>query len=101
MTPSERRNWYRYEYVAHWLQAEAYRQQMEGRTKPLKQFHPCAKGLLFTAAMAKRPIPVTTIVIPEAAITPCNCHNSLPEQALWNKFFELGIENIEPPARTA
>ena len=92
MTPGERRNWYRYEYVAHWLQSEAYRKQMEGRTKPLKQFHPCAKGLVFTAAMAKRPIPVTSLVIPEAALTICQCHRGLTEQDLYDKFFELDPE---------
>lgn len=66
LTDSEAKNIRRYEAVAYWLEREAYRQQMEGRTKPLKQFYPCSKALVFTAAMAARPVPVTSVVVQNA-----------------------------------
>lgn len=83
----ERTNIERYERVAYWLEREAYRQQMEGRTKPLKHFYPCAKALVFTAAMAKRPVPVTSVVVQDAYYTECACHHNLTETELLNHLF--------------
>lgn len=84
MTDTDRRLWHRYQDIAHVLEAQAYQQQMKGRKKPLKQFIPCNKALVFTKACGNRPIPVTSIVVRAAAITLCDCHHSLSEQDLWD-----------------
>ena len=72
----------RYAWVANILQSQAYEQQYDKRGKPLKQFIPCQKGLVFTAYMWEK-CEVTMIVIPNAAITQCECHHNLSEIDLW------------------
>ena len=74
----------RYAFIADVLQKEAYRQQMIGRTKPLKQFDPCAKGLVFTAAISSGM--VSAQAIQKAAYTLCSCHPDLTEDNLWGIY---------------
>lgn len=84
ITKSEARNLDRYSKMAWLLNHDAYLLQMKGRIRPLKEFHPCPKGIVFTAAMSETPVPVTTIVIPRAALQICNCHPHVGEKELWD-----------------
>ena len=70
------------ENAASRLQREAYALQMRGRSTPLRNFYPCAKGLVYTAEMGrgcKRPQSSVTM---EAALTHCDCHSGLGETEL-------------------
>lgn len=84
LTKSETCNYYRYDRMAYILNRDAYILQMKNRTKPLKQFYPCPRGVIFTAAMGERPIPVTMLVIPKAALQICDCHPGMGEKELWD-----------------
>ena len=83
----------RYQNAALHLQREAYRQQMQGRTKPLKHFSPCARGLVFTAACAPawkgERLSVQTEIVYEALMTPCACHTTITESDIWDFVLEI------------
>jgi hypothetical protein len=76
----------RYEWISNHLEREAYKKQMNGRSKPLSHFIPCAKALIFTHAMGNPDGVVTGIVIPEASHAICPCHPGLSEAALWSLY---------------
>ncbi len=82
----------RYEWMSYRLEREAYRKQMEGRTKPLKHFLPCEKALVFTRAMGEPSGVVTSLVIPTAARTICACHPALGEADLWRLYAQAERE---------
>ena len=86
MNESEIRNYLRYEKIAYKLNHDTYLQQVKGRTTALKHFIPCPKALVFTSAMGERPVPVTMIIIPRAALTMCMCHPGVGEKELWELF---------------
>jgi hypothetical protein len=88
LSDSEKTNYRRYESLANRLNKDAYHLQSEAhRWRPLAHFNPCAKALVLTLALSKRPIPVTMEVIPIAAITICACHQGMSENDLYNLFF--------------
>ena len=70
------------ENAASRLQREAYEIQIGGRSKPLKQFNPCAKGLVYTAEIGNGNTRQQILVTQEATITFCNCHKNLTERDL-------------------
>ena len=72
------------------LQREAYRKQMGGRNRPLSVFHPCEKGLVYTAELGRGCTRPQSLVTMEAALTHCECHKSLGEKDL------IGYE-LPPP----
>lgn len=76
----------RYEWVAERLQREAYRLQMKNRTTPLRRFIPCDKALVFTRAMGDRDGVPSSVVIADAAVTICPCHQGAGEKELWALF---------------
>jgi len=78
----------RYEWISHRLETEAYKLQMKGRNKPLKQFIPCKKALVFTSAMASSAGIVAGVVIPAASSAICACHPGLSEADLWNLYYQ-------------
>jgi hypothetical protein len=89
LTEAERRNYNRYNRLANTLNKEAYRLQVEKhRGRPLAQFNPCQKALVFTAALSKNPIPVTGQVIPVAAQTICPCHQGLSTNDLYTMLLK-------------
>lgn len=55
------------------LQAEAYAKQSQGGRIKLKQFLPCAKGLVYSKEAAY-PTRVLAQVANEVVTTHCNCH---------------------------
>jgi hypothetical protein len=80
----------RYEKVSYHLEREAYTQQMKARTSQLKHFLPCAKALVFTAAMGNMgsDASVASAVIADATRTPCGCHPALSEKDLWDLYYQ-------------
>ena len=77
----------RYEYISRHLNLDAYRQQMQGRNKPLKQFLPCSKALVFTGAIGKKEM-VSSVVIQLADRTKCTCHSELTATDLYALYSE-------------
>lgn len=71
------RVWYRVyiklEAVATTLQMKAYADQVKGRKRAPKQFHPCPKGTTITARLGD-PKEVIINVLQAAALAPCKCH---------------------------
>lgn len=65
--------------AAERLQAEAYAEQSNGGKRKLRQFIPCARGLVFSAELAKDTPRVLSEIENEALLTPCKCkkHNNL------------------------
>ena len=93
----------RYAWIANHLNADAYRQQMERRRSPLKQFNPCPKALHFTAALNQHPLPPSTVVIFAASTTPCTCHSSysaLDLDLLYNDSIRAIPHNFNPDQAT-
>jgi hypothetical protein len=78
----------RYQFMSNELNKTAYGQQTKNRKTKLKQFIPCNKALLFTRAMGITPIPVSSLVIHNASLEPCNCHNSMGEKELWDLYYQ-------------
>jgi hypothetical protein len=64
------------------LQQEAFAVQIKGRTKPLKRFIPCAKGVVYTAECTKGNTRPQSLVTHDAALEICSCHRSLSENDL-------------------
>ena len=86
----------RYSWIANELNKAAYSLQMAGRKTPLKHFHPCAKAVLFTAAIStKRPF---YDLLNEAALTPCNCHSDWSAAEI-EKLYDLAI-SLFPQAQS-
>jgi len=91
ITKNERVNYDRYNKLAFQLNHEAYLQQMDKNGgRKLKQFVPCAKAVILTASLSKRPIPVTSEVIPVAGKTACSCHSGLNENDLYKMLLGKG-----------
>ena len=90
---SNQKNYTRLQRVAEWLQQEAYRQQIKGRTKPLKQFMPCERGVAITKHLRDEKI-VTTVALQAASEAWCHCHKHLTLDELINIMFELEDEKI-------
>lgn len=85
----------RYSWIANTLNMAVYSLQMEGRKTPLKHFHPCAKAVLFTAAIAtKRPF---YDLLNEVSLTPCNCHPGFGAVEI-EKLYDLAIHLFEQEA---
>jgi len=93
MTNAEKINASRYDKLAYRLNHDAYMRQLEqNRGRPLKQFIPCPKALILTAALSITPIPVTQLVIPKAGRELCVCHPGLNEIDLYKMMQEIQIE---------
>ena len=84
--------------AANRLQAEAYAQQSNGGRRKLKQFFPCARGLVFSKELAKEFPRVLSEIENEALLTPCGCkaHNNLTA----NKMIEYACGYPPPPPGT-
>jgi hypothetical protein len=78
----------RYQYMSNELNKAAYGQQTKNRKTKLKQFVPCNKALLFTRAMGETKIPVSSLVIHDASLEVCNCHNGMGEKELWELYYQ-------------
>lgn len=84
MTDAEKINFDRYNKLAYRLNHDSYLMQIkENDGKPLKHFVPCTKALVFTSALSIRPVPVTSIVVTEAAKAICGCHVGIGESELY------------------
>ena len=84
MTDAEKINFDRYNKLAYRLNHDSYLMQIkENGGRPLKHFIPCTKALVFTAALAVRPVPVTSQVVIEAARAICSCHIGVGETELF------------------
>jgi hypothetical protein len=65
----------RYEKVSMALNGDAYEMQMKGRNgRPLIQFIPCSKAIIFTAALADIDHHPALFVLADANKTMCSCH---------------------------
>ncbi len=72
--------------VAFNLNAGAYRQQMHGRTRPLRHFNPCPKATTITAALAQ-PGTLFGPTLDLAALVPCSCHPGLTSDDMFNPAY--------------
>ena len=58
------------------LQAEAYKHQNDNRSgrKPLRQFNPCPKGLIYSGELRLVESRPMSLIWNEVVLTPCECH---------------------------
>lgn len=79
--------WERLQNAAHRLNAEAYVMQIaERKGKPLKQFSPCPKATILTAACSDKR--VMSLIENEVALTHCRCHSGLTINKLMDYEFD-------------
>lgn len=58
------------------LQSECYALQSNKGKKKLRQFIPCAKGLIYSAELSRDEPRVLSLIENEVVMTPCDCHPS-------------------------
>jgi hypothetical protein len=70
------------ERISTRLNQDAYRLQMSGRKKPLKQFNPCPKSLQLLEDRREGKHFGTSLML--AAMTPCPCHPNASQDDLFD-----------------
>lgn len=88
----------KYQNAAFRLQREAYEMQVAKLPygKQFKQFHPCPKGLIFSAELGKQKMRVRLEVEHEALLTICECHQNMTMQQLVDYEYD---DSFNPYAR--